>query len=316
MLDTLHRSRTSRHWIVPGMAVVSSGHEKEDALTIERSIEQEAERLIAEFDGDAAFLARNLTTGAEIGSRPDAVMPTASTIKLLVLAELFRQVGAGAVSLDDPVTMLPEDQRGGSGILKDLAPNLVATVHDHATLMTALSDNTSTAILVRLLGLERILQSAREWGMTDTTATFRSGVMRDYATSTPRDIVRLLTLIATDGFLSPAACTGMRDILLTQQYHDQIARFLPFNPYDRQGYTHDGPVIVRSKSGFSGAAGVRVDAGIVELPNDVRYVLCLMTEGSKDYLYRPDHDGATLNGRLSRLIFDAWWPPDVTMPAG
>lgn len=55
---------------------------------------------------------------------------------------------------------------------------------------------------------------------------------------------------------------------------------------------------------------------IVELPNDVRYVLCVMTEGSKDHLYRPDHDGATLNGRLSRLIFDAWWPSSVAMPAG
>jgi len=43
----------------------------------ERAVEQEAERLIAGFDGAAAFLARNLTTGAAISYRPDAVMPTA-----------------------------------------------------------------------------------------------------------------------------------------------------------------------------------------------------------------------------------------------
>jgi hypothetical protein len=138
--------------------------------------------------------------------------------------------------------------------------------------------------------------------------------MREYATSTPRDVVRLLTLIATDEIISPAACAAMRAILITQQYHDQIARYLPFNQYNRSGYDHPGPVIVRSKSGFSGSGGVRVDAGIVELPNDVRYILCLMTEGSNDHLYQPEHDGATLNGRLSRLIFDAWWPPGVPMP--
>jgi hypothetical protein len=138
--------------------------------------------------------------------------------------------------------------------------------------------------------------------------------MREYATSTPRDIVRLLALIAEDRIISPAACAAMRDILVTQQYHDQIARYLPFNPYDRTGYDHPGPVIVRSKSGFAGKMGVRVDAGIVELPGDVRYVLCLMTEGSRDHLYRPDHDGTILNGRLSRLVFDAWWPPGVPMP--
>jgi beta-lactamase class A len=279
----------------------------------EQTVEAETARLITDFAGEAAFLARNLTTGAEIGHRPDAVMPTASTIKLLVLAELYRQVEASDIRLDDPVTMTPEDRHGGSGILKDLSPALVATVHDHATLMIALSDNTSTAVLVRLLGLERMLASARAWGMTETTATF-SGTMREYATSTPRDIVRLLALIAEDRIISPAACAAMRDILVTQQYHDQIARYLPFNPYDRTGYDHPGPVIVRSKSGFAGKMGVRVDAGIVELPGDVRYVLCLMTEGSRDHLYRPDHDGTILNGRLSRLVFDAWWPPGVPMP--
>jgi len=280
----------------------------------EQAVEQTAERLIAEFSGEAALLARNLTTGEEIGVRPYANMPTASTIKLLVLAELFRQVEEGTIRLDDPVTMLAEDRRGGSGILKDLSPGLVATIHDHATLMIALSDNTSTAVLVRLLGLDRILASARDWGMRDTTATFRAGTMREYATSTPRDIVLLLTLIAEDRIISPAACAAMRDILVTQQYHDQIARYLPFNPYDRTGYDHPGPVIVRSKSGFSGKAGVRVDAGIVELPNDVRYVLCLMTEGSSDHLYQPEQDGTVLNGRISRLIFDAWWPSGVPMP--
>lgn len=282
-------------------------------MSDEPSVARQDERLIAEFSGDAAFLAHNLTTGAEIGHQPDAVMPTASTIKLLVLAELYRQVEVGDIRLDDPVTMTPEDWRGGSGILKDLSPALVVTVHDHATLMTALSDNISTAVLVRLLSLERILASARDWGMMETTARF-TGTMREYATSTPRDIVRLLTLIATDGIVSPAACAAMRDILVTQQYHDQIARYLPFSPYDRTGYDHPGPVIVRSKSGFAGKAGVRVDAGIVELPGGVRYTLCLMTEGSRDHLYRPEHDGTTLNGRLSRLIFDAWWPPGVPMP--
>ncbi len=241
-------------------------------------------------------------------------MPTASTIKLIVLAELYRQAEAGGVRLDDPLAIDPDDRRGGSGILKDLSPDLHITVRDHAILMTALSDNTSTAVLVRLLGLARILQSAREWGMTDTSATFRSGAMREYATSTPRDIVRLLTLIATDAIISAAACAAMRDILVTQQYHDQIGRYLPFNPYARSGYAHPGPVIVRSKSGFSGPGGVRVDAGIVELPNDVRYVLCVMTEGSNDHLYQPEHDGATLNGRLSRLIFDAWWPESIPVP--
>ncbi|HEY8293364.1 MAG TPA: serine hydrolase, partial [Thermomicrobiales bacterium] len=91
-------------------------------MSDEHNVEQEAKRLIAGFDGEAAFLARNLTTGAELGYRPDAVMPTASTIKLIVLAELYRQAEEGIVRLDDPLAIHPDDRTGGSGILKDLSP--------------------------------------------------------------------------------------------------------------------------------------------------------------------------------------------------
>jgi beta-lactamase class A len=275
--------------------------------TKEQAVEAEAAQLIAAFDGEAAFQAHNLTTGATIGHRPGRVMPTASTIKLVILAELFRQVDRGDVALDTPLPMVPEDRRGGSGILRDLSPGVVLSVRDHAVLMTALSDNISTAVLVRLLGRERILTSAHEWGMADTAGTFQ-GTDREYAMAPPRDFVRLLTLIGTDAIISPAACAAIRDILVTQQYHDQIARYLPFSQYAREGANHQGPVIVRSKSGFSSgdAGAVRTDAGLIDLPNGVRYAICTMTEGSKDRCFHPEHDGAILNGRVSRLVFDAW----------
>jgi beta-lactamase class A len=241
-------------------------------------------------------------------------MPTASTIKLIVLAELFKQAEAGEIDLDSAVEMLGEDRRGGSGILKDLSPGVVATVRDHATLMVALSDNTSTALLVRLLGRDRILASAREWGMRDTKATFErasGGGARDYAASTPRDLVHLLSLIATDAIVSPAACQSMRDILGTQQYHEQIARMLPFHQYQREGYVHSGPLVVRSKSGFMAddAGGVRVDAGIVEIADGPRWTIALMTAGSPDRRFHPDHPGMVLNARISRLVYDAWATP-------
>jgi beta-lactamase class A len=272
---------------------------------------QTALELTGSFSGEAAFMARNLTTGEEISYRPDRVMPTASTIKVLVLAELFRQVDAGLVDLEAVAGMVESDTRGGSGILKDLSPALSLPLRDYATLMIALSDNVATAVLVRLLGRERVLQSAAEWGLLETSFGFVSGGdPGDYAASTPRDITRLMELIATDAIISPSACQQMRDILLTQQYHDQIGRYLPYSQYRRD----DGPVVVRSKSGFM--QGIRVDAGIVDLPNAVRYVLCLMTEGSSDRSFSAEHEGAILNGRVSRLIFDASWPRDVPMGEG
>ena len=265
--------------------------------------------LVGGFPGEVAFFARNLITGEELGYRPDRIMPTASTIKLLVLAEFYRQVDAGRLDPDSPLSIAADERRGGSGILKDLSPGIAISARDHATLMTALSDNTSTAVLVRLLGLGRILDSAREWGLTQTTATF-VGTARQYGASTPRDLVQLLTLIDGDAIGSPAACATIRDTLLTQQYHDQLARYLPFSQYNRDGARHTGPLVVRSKSGFSNGAtgGVRTDAGLVTLGDGLRYAICTMVEGSADRHFGPEHDGAILNGKISRLIFDAWAP--------
>jgi beta-lactamase class A len=276
--------------------------------------EAEIRELIGAFDGEAAFMARNLGTGEEASHRAGAVMPTASTIKIVILAELFRQVEQGAIGLDDPVTILPEDQRGGSGILKDLSPTLVASVRDHATLMIALSDNTATMVLARLLGRERIEQSAREWGMKHTILPLERKpefVAEDYAVSTCQDLVTLLTAIAEDRIISPAACASMRDILITQQFHEQIARYLPYNQYRREGYRHEGPLVVRSKSGFTADASgaVRVDAGIVEVGDTSRWVICLMTAKSPEMGFIAEHPGSILNGRISRIIYDAWHDP-------
>ncbi len=273
------------------------------------AIKRDIARLVGGFTGEAALYALNLTTGAEIGYRPDRVMPTASTIKLLILAELFRQADAGLVALDETLPIADEDQRGGSGILKDLSPAVSLSARDHATLMTALSDNISTAVLVRRLGQEQIMASARDWGMADTSASFM-GTERQYGSSTPRDLVRLLALIDADAIGSPAASAAIRDILITQQYHEQLARYLPYSQYNRIGAEHRGNVIVRSKSGFSNgeAGGIRVDAGLIELRGGPRYAICTMTEGSDDRLFGPEHDGAILNGKLSRLVFDAWRP--------
>jgi beta-lactamase class A len=270
-------------------------------------VEAEARRLIEGFAGEAAFFARNLRTGAEIGHEPDRPMPTASTIKLLVLAEFFRQVAAGATDPAAPLPIADDDRRGGSGILKDLAPDLLLSARDHATLMTALSDNTSTAVLVRLLGRERILASARGWGLSNTTATF-AGKEREYGASTPRDLVRLLTLIGTGALDGPVTSAAIRDVLITQYYHDQLGRYLPYSQYARDGAAHPGPVIVRSKSGFSSGptGGVRADAGLIDGPGGVRYAICTMTAGSPEVGFGPEHPGAILNGRLSRLVFDAW----------
>lgn len=262
------------------------------------------------FSGTFAFAARNLTTGEELGLHPDRVMPAASTIKLAVLAELFRRLDAGALSLDNRLTLKPDDRRGGSGILKDLQPDLSLTLRDLAVLMVALSDNVATAALVRLLGQERIIATMHDWGLASIEGLFRvpeGGDMLAYGRASPADLIRLLALFVEDGVLSPEARAGLVAILRTQQYNDQIARYLPYDPYLRDS-GEEQPVTVGSKSGFT--RGIRVDAGLIWLPGAC-YAVALMNAHSADRSFAPEQEGLRLNGRVSRLVYEHWAGPNL-----
>lgn len=260
---------------------------------------------LASFGGVLGLYAKNLTTGEKLGHRADAVMPTASVIKVGIMAELYRQVGEGSVDLEQRMRLDASDWYGGTGVLKEMMPGLEPTVTDLCRLMIIQSDNVATGMIVRLLGKERINQSFRDWGLPHTELVMNmtlGGDIRQYAVSTPRELGRLMELIATDGFVTPPACAAMRTHLNKQQHQEQIPRGLPYNQFANDlGMAQ--PVQVMNKIG--NYMGVRVDAAIVTGPN-TRFVIAAMNEGSPDHGFSVDQEGNVLNGRLARVVFDAW----------
>src|SRR6476646_7255356 len=90
----------------------------------------EIDEALASFGGVFGGYAKNLTTGDELGHRADAVMPTASVIKVGIMAELYRQAGAGEIDLGQRVRVEADDRTGGTGVLKEFMPGLEPTVTD------------------------------------------------------------------------------------------------------------------------------------------------------------------------------------------
>ncbi|MEO8271613.1 MAG: serine hydrolase [Aureliella sp.] len=97
------------------------------------------------------------------------VMPTASLIKLPIMIEAYRQVAAGAVSLDDMLTLKAEDQVPGSGILTDhFSPGMSLSLRDAIRLMIRYSDNTATNLVVDHIGLPSTSKTMAELGFPET----------------------------------------------------------------------------------------------------------------------------------------------------
>jgi beta-lactamase class A len=199
-------------------------------------------------------------------------------------------------------------------VLHSLRAGSTYSVGDLLFLMIALSDNTATNVLVKLVGTKSVVSRMESYGLRETRLyrpTFRGGhpdVFPDeervygLGSSTPRETAKLLELIARGKAVSPEASAEMRALLGKQQDRDMIPRLLPT----------DGTVEFAGKSGTdeeklpdeSGRKGaVRVDSGIVKTPAG-EYVIAIYTRRVKDERWSVDNDALRTGGEVSRMVFD------------
>ncbi len=116
--------------------------------------------IAAELGGRVGVAARNLASRAAVFLNADELFPMASCLKIPVMVEVMRQVDAGALRLDERLTLRETDKSPGS-VLIHLHEGLRPTVRDLLYLMITLSDNTATDMLLRRVGLGRVNSTMR-----------------------------------------------------------------------------------------------------------------------------------------------------------
>lgn len=259
------------------------------------TIHEEIVSLAAGFSGTAGLWARSLDSGETVAFQAADEFPSASVIKVPVLAELFRQAAAGLVNLDAPIALRPEDVVPGDGILRDLAPPVSLSVRNLAVLMTVISDNTASNLLIDLVGKENV--NAMTAGLGLPALRLENKFYRGLPGSpvnrgTPAAFGRLMELIAQRQIGSPAACDEMLGILQRQHIKDQLTRFLDESDLDE--------AVIASKAGD--IRGVRNELGYVRARGR-SFVICMMSKGCADLRYHPDNEGSLLLAHLARVVY-------------
>jgi beta-lactamase class A len=285
------------------------------AIRSREDFERAIDRIIDSFSGEVGFAAKNLATGETVERNADVVMPTASVIKLAVLAEVFRQAAAEGLDLGQRLELREADIVRGSGILKELGPGLAPTVRDLAMLMVVLSDNTATNMLIDLVGgvapvnrmmRDRLGLPAIQLHNRVDFARIGNDVSR-LGESTPREMMRLVEMLVQGEVVDASSSRAMLDIMQRQQYLDQAPRYIAFSPYARE-LSIDQSIWIGCKTGFF--PGTRADAGFMRLPGDVTVVYCTMTDKAADTSIAAESEGAITNGLLGRALLEYWWPEE------
>lgn len=127
-----------------------------------KRIKDAADKKSQTLSGPLGFGFYDLDSGMSYYVNGDKCFPTASLFKVFVLAELYRKLGAGEISLNDRHALTDEMKAPGSGILFEMAEGTEYSLYDYAFLMMAISDNTAADFLYRFVGEENICKNVIE----------------------------------------------------------------------------------------------------------------------------------------------------------
>lgn len=257
------------------------------------------------FTGRQSLLAKNLHTGEIVTVDSDEEVPTASVIKVPIMAALYHEIDRGRFVPDQLLAMQESDRRYGTGIIRDLAVGREFSLSDLCRLMIALSDNTATRMIALLIGIDRINEILRNWGFRTTQFRYESWTPpdpREYAVSSAAEMANLLERIDSGELLSEVSTLAALQHLEAQQDHTQLPRWLPFHEY-AEATGHTNQLRIWNKTGQM--QGVRTDAAIFQV-NGVKWIVVAFTRDSIDHGFPVDHEGSLLNARTGLVLFDAW----------
>jgi beta-lactamase class A len=279
-------------------AIVPAVRAQTDKLA---AAEAAIEKHIDDSNADVGISFRTLDGKAEWEFQSDQFFHAASTMKIPVMIELFRQQKEGLLDLGDSLPIHNEFHSIVDGSTFKIDPaedsetdlykaeGQTRTVSQLCDLMITVSSNLATNLIIQKLGIANIRSTVNSFGATGMQVL--RGVEDQKAfdkslnnTTTARGLQILLTAIAEGKAISPDASRQMIEILERQKFNEGIPAGLPAGTR------------VAHKTGE--ITKIHHDAAIVFAPRP--FVLVILVRGMAD-----KKDSAALMGYIARRLYAA-----------
>ena len=256
---------------------------------------------IAQSGAEVAVAFRTLDGQMELLVDPDKTFHAASTMKVPIMIELFRQGAAGTLSLDEPLSVRNEFKSIVDGTVYSLsvgddsdakvyaAVGRTLTLRELCEAMITVSSNFAANLLIEKLGVDNVRRTVSRLGAdgmqvlrgVEDTKAFQQGKNN---TTTARGLLILMEKLAKGEAVGRSADSEMIEVLKRQQFRDAIPTGLPVGT----------PVAHKTGS----ITRIHHDAAIVFGLRP--FVLVILTRGIED-----QKQSAALMAALSRTIFQA-----------
>jgi beta-lactamase class A len=179
-----------------------------------------------------AVAALDLASGRRYERNANAVVPAASTIKVLVSAAFWSAAERGELDPGARVAVSETPAPGGGGLLESMHGDTAPALADLDLLMLAVSDNAATNVLIDVVGHDAVNALAAALGLGHTRLRRR---MMDVAavargeenTTSAADMVALMAALARARDIPARACRRVLAGLAQTQHTDVVQRYLP-----------------------------------------------------------------------------------------
>ena len=268
------------------------------------SLEAALRALILESGAEVAVAFRTLDGRSQVLIDPDKPFHAASTMKVPVMIELFRQARAGSVALDEPLAVRNEFRSIVDGSTYKLsegddsdkaiyaAAGKTLTLEQLNEAMITVSSNFATNLLIEKLGVEKIRATIATLGAegmqvlrgVEDQKAFDKGLNNS---TTARGLMVLLDRLGHGRAVDAKSDAAMIDVLKRQKFNDAIPAGLPPGP-SRVEVAHKTGNITR----------IHHDAAIVYAKRP--YVLVILVRGIQEQKV-----SAALMEQISRRVYES-----------
>ena len=264
-------------------------------------LESKIRSLIAESGAEVAVAYRTLDGKSQLLFDADKPFHAASTMKVPVMIDLFRQAEAGMLKLDDPLPIRNEFRSIVDGSLYKLSEGDDSDLEVYANvgktmtlrrlneLMITVSSNFATNLMIEKLGVENIRATVTKLGAdgmkvlrgVEDSKAFEKGLNN---ATTARGLMVLFDRLGQGTAVSAAADKEMLEVLKRQKFNDGIPAGLPAGT----------PVAHKTGS----ITRIHHDAGIVYGPKS--YILVILVRGIQDQKV-----SAPLMAAISKAVWES-----------
>jgi len=187
---------------------------------------------VSHFRGKVGLVVKDLDTGWEISFNKDALIPSASLVKVPIMLSCYYAYQDQKISLKDTIRIKSSDIVSGSHVLGAEPIGSVFTVEELFDPMITQSDNAAANVLIDYLGFDNLNSYFKRIGLKHTNIARK---MMDFAErkegkenyTTAGDMAYLLEKLYYGDFLNTDTSLKCLRLLGEQKINDRIPKKLP-----------------------------------------------------------------------------------------